>query len=73
MRESDTMQRKLTGWCTDCLGCSRLEDENFIGMEDCGNYVPMEPRNKWLEDIINKSLENMKRSITDKRKIKKAK
>ena len=29
------MKKKLKGKCKYCLGCARLEDENFEGTNDC--------------------------------------
>ena len=29
------MKKKLKGRCKFCLGCIRLEDENFEGTDDC--------------------------------------
>lgn len=29
------MSTELKGICKDCLGCNRIEDENFEGVEEC--------------------------------------
>lgn len=29
------MYKELTGVCRMCLGCSRLEQEDFIGVKEC--------------------------------------
>lgn len=28
-------KKELKGLCKDCLGCNRLQDENFKGIEKC--------------------------------------
>jgi len=33
------MYKELTGLCKTCLGCARLEQESFLGVEEC-NYMP---------------------------------
>lgn len=33
---------KLYGVCKNCLGCMRLEDENFTGVDKC----------EWMEEKI---------------------
>lgn len=30
---------ELKGKCKTCLGCNRLEDENFTGIWRCENYI----------------------------------
>lgn len=29
---------KLNGLCLTCLGCNKLENENFVGTYKCKNY-----------------------------------
>lgn len=31
------MYKELTGLCKTCLGCTRLAEESFLGVEEC-NY-----------------------------------
>ena len=31
--------QELKGLCKTCLGCNRLESENFVGTTQCKNYI----------------------------------
>lgn len=31
--------QKLKGLCKTCLGCNRLEIENYVGTAKCENYI----------------------------------
>ena len=31
--------KELKGLCKTCLGCNRLEIENYIGTAQCKNYI----------------------------------
>lgn len=31
--------KEITGKCKSCLGCNRLEIEEFKGIEECSNYA----------------------------------
>lgn len=33
------MYKELTEVCLNCLGCSRLEQEGFLGVKEC-KYMP---------------------------------
>jgi len=33
------MYRELKGVCKMCLGCTRLADKSFLGVEEC-SYMP---------------------------------
>jgi len=59
------MIRKLSGWCRDCLGCPKLEDEKFTGRINCDNYSPAMPKNVFLDEIIKKT-EKQKHEIYTK-------
>ena len=35
------MERELKGVCKGCLGCNKIEDENFEGVDEC-EYATVE-------------------------------
>lgn len=39
IRRGLTMYKELTGVCLNCPGCVRLEQESFLGVEEC-KYMP---------------------------------
>lgn len=43
---------ELTKLCKSCLGCNRLGDPNFLGVEECENCT--------LEQVIKEYEEQMK-------------
>jgi len=38
--------QKLEGKCKDCIGCNRLELEDFKGIWRCKNYIEKEQKSE---------------------------
>ena len=51
--------RLMLSKCKDCLGCNRLEQENFGGDNNCKNYrkgVTEAEKNKMREEQMQKQM-----------------
>lgn len=49
-------QIKQDRLCYYCLGCNRLEDENFKGINRCQNFVPAVEN--WQEKLMKELKKN---------------
>ena len=48
------MNKELTGVCRICLGCTRLEQEGFLGVKEC-KYMPGREKRMWGNYRANKN------------------
>ena len=52
---------ELTELCKNCLGCNRLGDPNFLGVQECENCT--------LNQVIEEYIEQMKMEGLDDKNI----
>ena len=45
--------KEMFGKCKNCLGCNRLENQEFKGTYRCNNYISCETQEKKNENLWN--------------------